>query len=195
YLGFRSEDSTVTVHSNVGSFTQVWLVGPGVHDTLLSLSDALVTGSGNFNRGVYVLLMAPSTVQRFTQEGWTLADVRHWLLTNCGRSLAELKRRGFPPAGRAHELWNTEERSNTGDSFQDDIITGRITEEDEQHFVRLFASNGDIDKSIWSQSQLTRETDIYIVPAGGEVSYGCIIMPEYDVSTVPVTVKIDSIPS
>lgn len=62
---------------------------------------------------------------------------------------------------------------------------------DDERFIHLFASNGDdLDGLVWSESQLTRETDVYLVTAGADVSYGCIVLPEYDVSTAPVTVRI-----
>lgn len=190
YLGFGATDSTVTVHSNVGSFTQVWTMKPGIRETLLAISDALVAGSGNFNRGVYIIMIAPSIVRRFAQEGWTLSNVRAWLLDNSGRSLADLKRRGFPPAGQAHELWASDPDAATGDAFRDSIARGTVHDDDHDRFIRLFAANGELDQLLWSESQLTRETDIYLVTAGADVSYGCVILPEYDVSTAPVTVKI-----
>ncbi len=190
YLGFQAADSTVTVHSNVGAFTQVWTMKPDIQDTLRALADALVAGSGNFNRGVYVVMVAPSIVRRFAQAGWALRDVREWLLTNCGRSLAQLKERGFPPAGDAHGLWGSDPHADSGDSVRDSIAAGAIAEGDEERFVHLFASNAELDKLVWSDSQLTRESDVYLVTAGADVSYGCVVLPEYDVSTTPVTVKI-----
>lgn len=190
YLGFDREDSTVTVHSNCGAFTQVWTMKPGIHDTLLSISDALVAGSGNFNRGVYVLMVAPSIVRRFAKEGWALADIRDWLKANSGRTLADLKRRGFPPAGEAHGLWGSDPHAAGGDPVRDGIAAGVVADGDDERFIHLFASNGDLDGLIWSESQLTRESDVYLVTAGADVSYGCIVLPEYDVSTAPVTVRI-----
>lgn len=190
YLGFATEDSTVTVHSNVGSFTQVWTMKPDVHETLQAISDALVAGSGNFNRGVYIVMVAPSIIERFTRAGWSLQDVRRWLFANSGRSMAELKRRGFPPAGEAHGLWGSDPAAEGTGSVRDNIAAGVVTEGDHNEFVRLFESNGPLDELVWSESQLTRETDVYMVAAGADVSYGCVVMPEYDVSTSPVTVRI-----
>lgn len=189
HLGYDYGDSTVTVISNCGTFTQPWIMKPDATDTLHTIADAIVGGSGNFNRGVYVLILAPSIVRRFTSQGWSLGDVREWLLNNSGRNLASLKRRGFPPAGEAHRLWASDPDA-TGDTFQAAVLRGEVPPGDDERFIHLFRSNGDLDELIWSQSQLSRETDIYIVTAGADVAYGCVVLSEYDVSTVPVTVKL-----
>lgn len=191
YLGFPASDSTVTVHSNCGTYTQVWTMKSDVHDTLNAISDALVAGSGNFNRGVYIVLVAPPIVRRFARAGWKLSDIRQWLISNSGRSLADLKKRGFPPAGEAHRLWRSHGHVPTGDTTKDSIASGVVASGDETQFIKLFEPNGALDELIWSHSQLSRETDVYLVTAGADVAYGCIVMPEYDVSTAPVTVKIE----
>lgn len=188
YLGHSREESTVTVFSNCGSFTQPWLMKPDPIETLQGIADAIVGGSGNFNRGVYTILMAPPIVDRLKDAGWTLEQARSWLKENTGRSLASLKYRGFPPAGQAHTLWASGAEPN-GDPFHDDIAAGRVGDSDRDHFVPLFGPTPG-EELIWSQSQRTRINDIYIVTAGADASYGCIVLSEYDVSTNPVTVAI-----
>lgn len=190
HLGFSRDDSTVTVHSNCGSFTQVWTMKPDIEETLHAVADALVAGSGNFNRGVYMLLLAPPIAHRFAEAGWSFADIRTWLKQNSGRTLAQLKRRGFPPAGEAHRRWGSDPHAATGNPVEDAITAGVIAPEDDERFIHLFAPNGELDSLIWSESQLTRDSDVRIVLAGADVAYGVVVIPEYDVSTTPVTVKI-----
>jgi len=190
HLGFESEESTVTVFSNCGSFTQPWIMKPDITETLHGIADAIVGGSGNFNRGVYTIVLAPPIVDRIKGAGMSLGDARAWLMENTGRSLASLKRRGFPPAGDAHRLWGTKKGAPTGDKFHDDIVAGVTAPEDRDDFIALFGTNPGKDELIWSESQLTRESDIYFVTAGADASYGCIVLSEYDVSTNPVTVPI-----
>lgn len=190
HLGFDEGDSTVTAISNCGSFTQPWVMKPDPVETLQALADAIVAGSGNFNRGAYTILMAPPIVERMHSAGWTFDDIREWLFENTGRSLASLKRRGFPPAGDAHRLWATDPSHASGSTFEDRVTAGAVDLEDDEVFIKIFRDNGDCDRLIWSESQRTRTNDIFLVMSGAEVSYGCIVLPEYDVSTDPVTVRI-----
>lgn len=191
HLGFDAAQSTVTVFSNCGSFTQPWIMKPDITDTLNGIADAIVGGSGNFNRGVYTILLAPPIVDRIKGAGMTLDDARAWLKEHTGRSLASLKRRGFPPAGDAHRLWGTKTGGDTGDAFHDDIVNAVTAPEDRDVFVKLFEENPGMDELIFSESQRSRENDIYFVTAGADASYGVIVISEYDVSTNPVTVPIN----
>lgn len=190
YLGYGKDDSVVTVFSNCGSFTQPWIMKPDITETLQGIADAIVGGSGNFNRGVYTIVLAPPIVDRIKGAGMSLEDARQWLLANTGRTLASLKYRGFPPAGDAHRLWATDSGIDTGDSFKDDIVNGVVAPGDADTFITLFAPNPEFDEHIFSESQRTRENDIYFVTAGADASYGCLVISEYDVSTNPVTVPI-----
>lgn len=190
YLGFDAAQSTVTVFSNCGSFTQPWIMKPDITETLHGIADAIVGGSGNFNRGVYTILLAPPIVDRIKGAGMTLEDARAWLKENTGRSLASLKRRGFPPAGEAHRLWGTATDGDTGDAFRDNIVNAVTAPGDRDVFIKLFGENPGMDDLIFSESQRNRTNDIYFVTAGADASYGCIVISEYDVSTDPVTVPI-----
>lgn len=190
YLGHSRQESTVTVFSNCGTFTQPWIMKPDITETLQGIADAIVGGSGNFNRGVYTIVLAPPIVDRIKGSGMSLDDARTWLKEHTGRSLASLKRRGFPPAGDAHRLWGTKTAGEAGNTFYDNIVHGVTATEDHDTFIKLFGENPGMDELIFSESQLGRENDIYFVTAGADASYGCIVLSEYDVSTNPVTVPI-----
>jgi len=174
-LGFSAEQSTVTMMSASGGYTAVWTKKPGPEDTLMAIADALVTGGGNFNRGVYVVVMAPPIIERFTKTGWTTQDVRQWFLDNAGRGFRDLRRRG---------RWGIVSPDLEG--FPAGISSAVESDEDDR-FLHLFQSNGDIDRLLWDEGQREREADVYLVAAGGDVATYSLVISQYSMSTSPVT--------
>lgn len=177
-LGFEKHDSTVTVVSISGGYTDVWTKKPDPVDTLMSIADAIVTGGGNFNRGVYVVLMAPPIVDRLAKQGWDRQAARSWLLENAGWTIAGLKRRG---------RWGLSSPDVEG--FPAGISSTEADQNDDR-YVRLFKSNGALDHLLWDKGQIERDADVYIVATGGDVSARTLVMAEYALSTNPVTKKI-----
>jgi len=179
HLGFDAADSTVTVISNWGAYTQTWAMKPDAMDTLNTIADATACGSGNFCRGVYTVLLAPPIIERFVSQGWSRQKVRDWLFENTGRTIAELKRRG---------RWGYSS-TNVGE-YAGNIHASDIEPGDTEKFVYLFRQNPGLDEILQNESQLTRENDIYLVATGGDVISQLIVIAEYGVSTNPVTKRI-----
>jgi hypothetical protein len=97
--GFRPDQSTVTVYAS-NSLCQVYNQLAAAPEPLLCcLADALCNlGSPNlrgFNQSLVVL--AGEHAQLLRQAGWSKGDVRGFLMSRAGRTVADLKRAGRRP--------------------------------------------------------------------------------------------------
>jgi hypothetical protein len=170
-LGHPRETTTVTAISLYPGFQQLHCPRSTPEGLLDTVVDAISTDE--FFRGTYTLFVSPQHVSVFVAQGWTKRHVRDYLWERCGRSVADLKRRG---------TWGV--MADKPEGFADvvrDILPG-----DETRFVHLFKPN-EYDRFMQATGALERGADIYVVVGGGNAGIRMAYVVPYGVSTDPVT--------
>src|SRR3990170_4412897 len=170
-LGHPRETTTVTAISLYPGFQQLHCARSTPEGLLDTVVDAISTDE--FFRGTYTLFVSPQHVAVFVAHGWTKRHVRDYLWERCGRSVADLKRRG---------TWGVMADKPAG--FADvarDVLPG-----DETRFVHLFKPN-EYDRFMQATGTLERGADIYVVVGGGNAGIRMAYVVPYGVSTDPVT--------
>ena len=170
-LGHPRATTTVTAISLYPGFQQLHCPRSTPEGLLDTVVDAISTDE--FFRGTYTLFVSPQHVSVFVAQGWTKRHVRDYLWERCGRSVADLKRRG---------TWGV--MADKPEGFADfvrDVLPG-----DETRFVHLFKPN-EYDRFMQATGTLERGADIYVVVGGGNAGIRMAYVVPYGVSTDPVT--------
>lgn len=170
-LGHSRETSTVTVVSTYPGLYQVWAARSQPELMLNSVCDAISTYE--FFRGTYILLVPPHLASLFSRQGWDKSRVTAYLVENCKRSVAELKRRGrwgamtpdFPGFSAANQ------EPNPGDADK---------------YAYVFKP-GEYDTYLFEPGMLSRRATVYVVVCGGNAGPRMAFLTPYGASTEPVT--------
>ena len=174
-LGFDRDQSTVTAVSTYPGPYQVYCQRTASPELMLdSMADAISTY--DFYRGTYILIIPPHFAELFIQRGWSKHDVRRYLMDNCKRSVADLKRRG---------LWGLHSSEYNGFAG----VAQEVQPGDEDRFAYVFKHH-EYDRIMFDDTTLLRRSDIYVVVGGGNAGPRLCFLAPYGVSTDPKTVAI-----
>ena len=174
-LGFDRDTSTVTAVSTYPGPYQVYCQRTTEPELMLdSIADAISTY--DFYRGTYVVFVPPHFVDIFTRHEWTKDDVRDYLVENCKRSVADLKRRG---------IWGLHSSEYQGYAG----VNQNVEPGDDQRFGYVFKPH-EYDRILFDDTTLLRRSDIYVVVGGGNAGPRLCFIAPYGVSTDPKTVAV-----
>jgi len=179
--GLDRNDSAVTLVSTypgVPQHTTMLMLGERPERMLDPVCHSLASyGGALWTRGVFTLLMGPADVEVFVKKGWSKEDVRNYVVENTKSSVAELKYRGVWGMGL--------------DEMSEEMH--QIQPGDEKTFLYLFKDNGELDRYVYTRSNLEgRLVDLFVVVAGGNAGWRPALTFPYQYSTNPVTKKIRS---
>ena len=95
-LGFSRESSAVTVFATSGH-VQVSLHAENTGDQIIDSLAQYMVGTGRLTHtGFCVVVLAPENVEYLVRDGWTKADIRKALFERTTRTVAWVKREGWP---------------------------------------------------------------------------------------------------
>jgi hypothetical protein len=122
------------------------------------------------------LLVPPNFVDVFVRHGWTKDDVRDYVMENCKRSLADLKRRG---------IWGLHSSDFEGFSG----LSQEVEVGDEQRYGYVFKPH-EYDRMLFDDTSLLHRSDIYVVVGGGNAGLRLCFIAPYAASTDPKTIAV-----
>ena len=171
--GFDRNDNVVTVFPSGAGPTN--LAGPDYPFSALQWAEkftrTLANARYHFCFGTYVLVLPPPVQQVFVKDGWSKQDIRQYIMENSFTTVANLKVLG------SWQYMGT-----------DDGKPPTIKPDDETRKVYLFKRESWYEAKAW---ELSRQPDILIVIAGGDVgSFGAVVEP-YPVAAEPVSQRVE----
>lgn len=174
-----AEDASVLTAASIepGAPYQIKTTDPEPERMLDALCDATAGwGAALWCRGTYVVLVGPHHAAWLSENGWSRADVRRYVLDHTKATVADLKKR---------EAWGHVE------DIPPELREPRPG--DEKTDVYLFKDNPGLDQYVWARSaREDRECDVLIAVAGGDAGRRFSIGIPYEFSTNPVSRVIDT---